>query len=401
MTKNIFNFIVLTAVFCAFSGDVLYAGDEKKDEQEKISAFIQGLAGKYQEERLQCKNELLRIGTPAEEQLVSALESEKFYVRLYSLQILGEIKSAKAVPAIVKILSDSQNQEIKGAAREALMANYGAVKEYLAKNKAAGPGLIKEFDELQKIGYRVELEKCLLELIPENGMPGFYEGQFDGLKKLGRDVLPFLIEMAREEYEFVYIKDDYKKRAATGLAVDSLGMLGDESVIPVLKAVYEDYGLTEGGFGDSAAYALYRLGQKDIVDEWEQDLKNNVDGGINVGNKTSALAILYVRTNQIDKAIAQYESSLPQMNNFFPILGNTYYNLSCLYSTKKDIKKALEYLRLAVENGYDDYEWITMDGDMKPLMKEPEFDEITARIKRSLPGKDDTDKKTTEETEIY
>ena len=213
--------------------------------------------------------------------------------------------------------------------------------------------------------------------------------------------LPRIIEIAEEKYEFVYIKDDFRREAAAGLAVECLGALGDETVVPVLNGIYDKYGMTRGDLGESAAYSLYRLGYKNLIEEREKQLQSSVDGGLNVLENSFALAVLFVKTNQIDKAIAQFESIIPQVANFFPTLGNVNYNLACLYSTKKNTKKALECLRLAVENGYDDYEWITMDGDMKPLMKEPEFDEIVSKIKRSLPGKNKTDKKTSESPEIY
>lgn len=58
-----------------------------------------------------------------------------------------------------------------------------------------------------------------------------------------------------------------------------------------------------------------------------------------------------------------------------------YYNLGCAYSLKKQPKKALEFLHIAMDNGFDRFEMFETDADLEHVKKSDGFKEILARAK--------------------
>jgi len=55
-----------------------------------------------------------------------------------------------------------------------------------------------------------------------------------------------------------------------------------------------------------------------------------------------------------------------------------YYNLACLFSQKKDVTQAIEYLKKAVRLSEDARNWAITDKDFEPLYELPEFNMIIA-----------------------
>ena len=58
-----------------------------------------------------------------------------------------------------------------------------------------------------------------------------------------------------------------------------------------------------------------------------------------------------------------------------------YYNMACAFAVMKRIDEGIEALKKAVENGYDDYDWMMLDGDLNNLRKDPRFKKLAERIK--------------------
>ena len=58
------------------------------------------------ENNTQIINELISIGKNAIDQLIDAIQHEKWYVRKKIAEILGDIKDKKAVPFLIKILKE-------------------------------------------------------------------------------------------------------------------------------------------------------------------------------------------------------------------------------------------------------------------------------------------------------
>jgi hypothetical protein len=63
------------------------------------------------------------------------------------------------------------------------------------------------------------------------------------------------------------------------------------------------------------------------------------------------------------------------------LLGNIYYNLTCIYSISNDKKSALANLKKAIDAGYNDYGHVQLDTDLDNIRNEKEFLELNKKLK--------------------
>ena len=63
------------------------------------------------------------------------------------------------------------------------------------------------------------------------------------------------------------------------------------------------------------------------------------------------------------------------------LLGNIYYNLTCIYSLLNNKSSALTYFRKAIEAGYNDYGHVQLDADLDNIRNEKEFLELNKKLK--------------------
>ncbi len=73
------------------------------------------------------------------------------------------------------------------------------------------------------------------------------------------------------------------------------------------------------------------------------------------------LGTLYYKKGEFDKAIYQYRKSL----SIQPDNPGTYYNLACMYSIQNRVEKSIDFLKKAIEKGYDNWEHIRNDRDLE------------------------------------
>ena len=62
-------------------------------------------------------------------------------------------------------------------------------------------------------------------------------------------------------------------------------------------------------------------------------------------------------------------------------LTNIYYNLSCIYSLINNKPLSINYLKKAIDAGYNDYGHVQMDTDLDNIRKEKEFLELNKKLK--------------------
>lgn len=65
------------------------------------------------------------------------------------------------------------------------------------------------------------------------------------------------------------------------------------------------------------------------------------------------------------------------------LLGNIYYNLTCIYSLLNNKSSALTYFRKAIDAGYNDYGHVQTDTDLDNIRKEKEFTELNNKLKQT------------------
>jgi hypothetical protein len=63
------------------------------------------------------------------------------------------------------------------------------------------------------------------------------------------------------------------------------------------------------------------------------------------------------------------------------LLGNIYYNLTCIYSLLNNKASALTYLKKAIDAGYNDYGHVQLDTDLDNIRNEKEFLELNKKLK--------------------
>ena len=65
------------------------------------------------------------------------------------------------------------------------------------------------------------------------------------------------------------------------------------------------------------------------------------------------------------------------------LLGNIYYNLTCIYSLLNNKSSALTYFRKAIDAGYNDYGHVQNDTNLENIRKEKEFTELNNKLKQT------------------
>lgn len=88
---------------------------------------------------------------------------------------------------------------------------------------------------------------------------------------------------------------------------------------------------------------------------------------------------LYTKTGRIADGL-KMDRKLVRLQ---PDNSTAHYNLACSLALSERPLDALAALRKAVSLGYDDYEWMCQDPDLKPIAHDLAFQEILARVKSS------------------
>ena len=65
------------------------------------------------------------------------------------------------------------------------------------------------------------------------------------------------------------------------------------------------------------------------------------------------------------------------------LLGNIYYNLTCIYSLLNNKSSALTFFRKAIDAGYNDYGHVQTDTDLDNIRKEKDFAELNKKLKQT------------------
>lgn len=122
------------------------------------------------------------------------------------------------------------------------------------------------------------------------------------------------------------------------------------------------------------AYTYMHLGDTiTAMKDWEYIAANDKE----VGVSNAGMYALYW-TGHPDKALAWLDQMLLQSND---ISGNLY-DASCLHSIMGHKKEAIDYLRRAIESGYNDYNNIRHDWDMDNIRQLPEFKELMRQFEK-------------------
>ena len=87
------------------------------------------------------------------------------------------------------------------------------------------------------------------------------------------------------------------------------------------------------------------------------------------------LAAAYTRKGCLDRGL-DMDRRLSRLLQNDPVV---YYNLACSLALTGNPDDAMDALRRAVDLGYDDFEYLLKDSDLKSLRDHPQFQELLER----------------------
>lgn len=92
--------------------------------------------------------------------------------------------------------------------------------------------------------------------------------------------------------------------------------------------------------------------------------------------------ILLIEARQYDNALVFFNKAL----NTDPKAPAALYNIACIYAIKGMKEKSLEYLKKALDCGFDDYELLLDDSDFKSIKADKAFGVMIEKCRKDLPG---------------
>ncbi|MBI3273487.1 MAG: HEAT repeat domain-containing protein [Planctomycetes bacterium] len=393
--------LLLPLVFGAPLGaqDVPATGDERPAEppaqappkpktEAEYKRLIQGLESRYYDDRENAKQALIEAGKEAEPFVLAALKSEDFRVRVAATEILGTWKNPSLVGPLVSLLLD-EDAEVREAAVEAVSRLGPEAAQALTAARTAHPEIGEVVDRIVSQQLRTAVERELLSLITAQNGYGFYDGQFARLEAIGKPCVPLLLEMYKNpEYAF-QVEDTYeRKMILRALAGEALADMQDPSLIPEMKKLLDDpAAISEANFPnpdtleDTSAYVLFKLGDPSYIQKIRARLEVEAGREGLFGEAQRRLVSLHVRVGDYGKAEAMYRKFL----NITTQNAISAYNLACILSIQGKKAEALTWLRKAKTFGFDDADWMRLDGDLTSLRGEPEFQNLLQEMDKSGP----------------
>jgi len=325
---------------------------------------------------------LVRIGSPAEDDLILALEDADKKIKLEAAAALGRTRSEKAVPELIRALN-AIDAEFKAAAVDALVRVGAKAVEAVQAEVKAGRVKRKDGDQILGLFYQVEVEKILATQISDEGGFGFYEGMFESLKKFGADrAVPVLLQIVKDRsyrarvHEFKGTRDQFDA-ALRQLSIMALGDLGDAAAVEPLEELLRQAIPIEEEYGEIVV-SLFKLGAKQHFDKFTATMIREAEAALTTDYKDEGYTKLFSvglvqnrvgRRGEAEKTYARLVEVIEQHRRQKEAVeySSALYNLACLHALKGEKEPAVGFLRRAVVAGFKDRGWIRMDQDLNSL----------------------------------
>ncbi|MCU0723553.1 MAG: hypothetical protein MUC63_08060, partial [Planctomycetes bacterium] len=335
--------------------------------------------------------------------LLPLLEDPEDRVRILALHVIGETRYRPALSGIVKLVVDPDRPN--AMEREALIDALGKF------GREAEEALVRAGADRNPLGQRI-LGRIALEDVlvfiqgfseDSDESPGWYEGQFDGLKARGRSAV-FALMLIVETY-FTPEPAFLKNRKAVQIrwhAVFGLGEFGDPVALPLLRRVVREAreavrdkpegAVESGGFDGerTAIVACWKIGDREPLLESVEKIRREIEdarkgrGRGRMDGETARriatlywdLAILLSPLNQVEEVVDAYRKNIwwnKEAGRRPADVSVAQYNIACAYAKDDQARKALDEYVKAVEMGYSEIKWSQKDGDLAPVHALPEF----------------------------
>lgn len=285
----------------------------------------------------------------------------------------------------------SENIYVREAAISALTAATGDSPGRL-EEIVRGAGIHGDrADDLMADCVAADVERAIDQMIGDDGSTGYYEGQFALLREMGNPAAIVLLRIASDpDYHFRIEprSGESHYRILRHLAIIALGEVGDHTFLEKLEELSTSEAIETYTPDDAIAlaHALHKRGEPKYYNEILRRLvvaleKADEEGA--AGERLELLDILshmYSRIAEYGKAIDVLQAmesiirSLPMKSDkVLRIEQGVYYNMACAFSMMREKGKALASLRMALDAGYDNVEWLGEDKDLDNIRGEREF----------------------------
>jgi len=154
---------------------------------------------------------------------------------------------------------------------------------------------------------------------------------------------------------------------------DALAALGNEhdALMQYKKAIYLNPNSTiaHNHFGaflfknKKMSSALSHFKKALTIDPENKKLQANYITALN------SLALIHASKNEYQKAIRNFKKILM----VHPDRQDVYYNIACMYARLNEIDESVEWLKKAVEKGYDNWELMKIDRDLENIRETPGY----------------------------
>lgn len=357
---------------------------------ERIQDLIQNLANRYYDEREAAKEELQAIGAAAEGPLLAAIDLDDFRIRAGAIEVLGRMKSVRAIPRLIQALSDA-DEEVADRAAKALQAVGKEARAAVESKRKMDPAFAKATEKLVQDWIACDVEAAIEPLLTPTDGWGFFEGQYRNVVALGPCAIPVLLEMFTDPaYEFKTVPNDRENRQTVMriVAGEALAEFPDASFVPriqdaldgKLPETTELWSRSSLMFEEAAAYALWTHGVTSYLEGLEKRWRETLDrGGFAADSARHHLAFVVIRQQRYEEAVSIYQSQLAENPDDHGAL----FNLATVYGKMGNKELALSTLKAAVEAGYDNVEWLKREGYFESIRGTPEFQ----AIQRELEGR--------------
>ncbi len=127
----------------------------------------------------------------------------------------------------------------------------------------------------------------------------------------------------------------------------------------------------------SAKVAVSKKAQQDLLENAEKELNNAIKIHPNYAEALMNRGVLYMSMNKLNKA----ELDLKAAFALEPKNSNIGYNIICLYSKTNRVDLAIDLLDETLKLGFDNYDSLRSDPDLKALRKSKEFKKVLEKNK--------------------
>lgn len=388
--------------------------DEHQPVADRMAALFLLLDDEQAHIRIWAGNELASLGEPVFEAVQKRYPSASYQAKREMITMLGKMSLPAATDFLLNHGLLDLDYGVRNRACLTLLDLCEKDEKLLAQVKALrhkNPPIQKSIETLLRSMLYKKIEQHLAGLASPQGGLGFYQGQFDGMLYLKGDAADPLVEIfTKPDYAFVTIEYEendvmsYTIRYLAGQAIPSFARwmrpLQKEQIQDKLRQMVSGTEEKEKQLREVGILALYFLGETSFLRAQILDHESEIqvcrmileqrgmgeevlkEYKSKIAESYSELGLIYLHIRQEKKGVELLQKAIA----FDPSSALPYYNLACAYSCLAKIEDALSALEAAVERGYEDYQWMLKDGDLRNLHKTERFQKIIKKLQDKAMG---------------